>query len=96
MQKTSMYSTLLSRDRKNMTARDGILLIFLCLGIGQLSPQFGVDLLSKLHTKTLEKTKKSTGENSKNPTETAPRNCRFLSLVVVERVQIFRLKFQTC
>ena len=35
---------------------------------------------------TQQNLEKSTGENSKNPAETAPRNCRFLSLVVVECV----------
>ena len=44
---------------------------------------FGGDFLIKLH---LEKEGKSTGENSKNPVETAPRNLQIsLSLVVVER-----------
>ena len=36
--------------------------------------------------KTWRRRQRSTRENSKNPAETAPRNCRFLSLVVVERV----------
>ena len=35
-----------------------------------------------------EKGEKSTGENSKDPVETAPRICRLPSLVVVERVLI--------
>ena len=39
--------------------------------------------LTKLHREPGEKAKKSSGEP---PVETAPRNCRFLSLVVVERV----------
>ena len=39
--------------------------------------------LTKLHINTGEKAKKSSGEP---PVETAPRNCRFLSLVVVELV----------
>ena len=44
--------------------------------------------LAKLHRRPGEKgKKKTTGEkNLRNPVETAPRNCRFLSLVVVERV----------
>ena len=42
--------------------------------------------LTKLHSKPGEKETKSTGEISKNPVETAPRNYRFLSLVVVKRV----------
>ena len=33
--------------------------------------------LTKLHIHT--------GEKAKNPVETAPRNCRFLSLVVIKR-----------
>ena len=48
--------------------------------------------------KTWRKRENSTGENSKNPVETAPRNCIFLSLVVVERILISRIatcfKFQ--
>ena len=54
--------------------------------IGQFSPHFGaISVLN--YTENPEKhEKKSTGDNSKNPVETAPRNCRFLSLVVVEQV----------
>ena len=46
------------------------------------------DFLSKLHRKPGEKQGKHPLESipKKNPVETAPRNCRFLSLVVVERV----------
>ena len=60
--------------------------VFLHSEIGQISPRFGaVSLLNC--TENLEKKEKSTGENSKkNPLETAQRNCRFLSLVMVERV----------
>ena len=75
-------------NRKNHDShrRDRILRLFLCLEIGQFSPHFGaISLL--IYTVNLEKSeKKSTGENSKKSVETAPRNCRFLSLVVVERV----------
>ena len=40
------------------------------------------------YTETLERREKNPleRENSKSPVETAPRNCRFLSLVMVERV----------
>ena len=47
---------------------------------GKFYPHFGV--ISLLNCK------KSNGENSNNPVETATRNCRFLSLVMVERVLI--------
>ena len=73
-------------DRKNYDSHrhDRILRIFLRPEIGPFSPHHGaIPLLN--YTKNLEKKEKSTGENSKNPVETAPRNCRFLSLVVVER-----------
>ena len=42
----------------------------------------------KLHWKPGETGKQSTGENSENPVETVPQNCRFLSLVVVERASV--------
>ena len=71
-----------------MTARDvtGFCAFLLRPGIGQFSPHFGaISLLNK--TENLEKKeKKSTGENSENPVEKLPRNCRFLSLVVVKCV----------
>ena len=69
--------------RRVMAHQDSAL--FLRPEMGQFSPHFG----AKLRNKPGEKRKKSTGENSKNPMETAPRNCRFLSLVVVARVLIF-------
>ena len=50
------------------------------------SLEFWGRFLTKLHRKPGEKGKKSTGENWKNPVEKLPRNCGFLSLVVVERV----------
>ena len=75
---------------KTVTARDvtDSALFSLCPEIGQFSPHFGaISLVNSSTTQqTWRKGKKSTGENSKNPVETAPRNCRFLSLVVVERV----------
>ena len=58
--------------------------------IEQFSPHFGPMSLLNC-TENLEKQEKhlSTGENSRtNPVETAPRNCRFLSLIVVQRVLI--------
>ena len=52
------------------------------LDFSLLSPDFrGLVLLN--YTQILEKMEKSSGEA---PVETAPRNCRFLSLVVVELV----------
>ena len=47
---------------------------------------FWGDFLTNLHIKPGEREQKSTGQNSENPVERFPRNCRFLSLVVVERV----------
>ena len=41
---------------------------------------FWGDFLAKLHSIPGEKGNKSTGENSKTPVKTAPRNCRFLCL----------------
>ena len=72
--------------KKTMTARD-------VTGFCPFSPPgnratfstFGaISLLN--YTENLEKRKKSTGDNSKNPVEKLPRNYRFLSLVVVEDV----------
>ena len=69
--------------------RDRILRFFLCPEIGQFSPHSGaISLLNYTETPG-ERGKTSTGENSKtNPVETAPRDCRFLSLVMVERALI--------
>ena len=66
--------------------RDRILRLFLCPDITQISPHFWAISLPKCTANLEKKVKKSTGENSKNPVEKIPRNCRFLSLVVVERV----------
>ena len=73
-----------------MTAIDetGFYASFL-LEIGQLYPHFGAtsSLNYPENQITLEKMEKNPLENiCKNPMETAPRNCRFLSLVVVKRV----------
>ena len=73
-----------NRDPRNHDSQrlDKILRMFLGPEIGQFSAHFGA--LSIPHcTENLEK---STGENLKNPVETASQNCGFLSLVVVERV----------
>ena len=52
---------------------------------------------TQLHRKPWMKGEESTGENSKDPVEMAPRHCRFLSLVVVERGLSLRcLTFQSC
>ena len=64
--------------------RDRILRFFLRTEIGQIYPHLGSISLRNLHSKPGERGKKSTGENSKHPVETGPRNCRFLSLVLVE------------
>ena len=72
-----------------MTTTDvtGFYTFFLRPEIGRFSPHFGaISFLN--YTVQLEKREKSTEENSKNPVETARRNCRFLFLVVVERVLI--------
>ena len=72
-----------------MTARDMTgFYAFSPPGSRAIFSTFGGDFLTKLHTQPGQKGNKSTGENSKNPVETAPRNCRFLSLVVVERALI--------
>ena len=68
--------------------RDRILRIFLRLDIGQFLHTLGC-FSYQIAQKTWRNREKSTGENSKNPVETAPRNCRNLFLVVVEGVLIF-------
>ena len=82
---------LVFRDRKNHDSqrRDRIVRIFLRPEIGQFSPHFmnlvriqRIRLSYDTTQKTRRKRKKSTGENSRNPTEKAARNCRSLSLVV--------------
>ena len=70
---------------KNHDNRDRISLLFSLPGNRAIVSTFWGDFLMKLHSKSGE-TKKNTGENSKNPVETEPRSCRFLSLAVVERV----------
>ena len=42
--------------------------------------------LTKITQRSWRERKESTGEFSKNPVETAPRNCGLLSVVVVEHV----------
>ena len=53
-----------------------------------LRPETGnfLHFLTKLHSKPGEKGKSPLEKIQKNLVEIAPRNCRFLSLVVVERV----------
>ena len=74
----------LIRAEKTMTATDvtGFDAIF-STGFFATFSRFWGARLTKLHINTGEKAKKSSGEL---PVETAPRNCRFLSLVVVEHV----------
>ena len=79
----------MDQDQKTMTATDvtGFYAVFLRPEIGQFSPHPSGHFLTKLHRKPGEKGKKPLEKIQKNPEETAPRNCRFLSLVVVERVE---------
>ena len=74
-----------TRDRKNHDSQtcDRILCFCLCPEIGQYFPHFG--LISLLNcTENPKKHEESPLEKiQKNPVETAPRNCRFLSLVMV-------------
>ena len=69
---------------KTMTATDvtGFDAIFSTEFFATFS-RFSGARLTKLHIRYWRKSKKSSGEP---PVETAPRNCRFLSLVVVELV----------
>ena len=64
--------------------RDRILRFFLRPKIGRFSPYFGV-ISSLNYTEHLEKREKIRWRKFKNLVETAPRDCRFLSFVVVER-----------
>ena len=82
-----------SRDRKNHDSQrsDRILCFFAPPGDRAIFSTFCGDFLTKLHRELGEN-----GENNiplekiqKNPVETAPQNCSFLSLVVVERVLKF-------
>ena len=50
---------------------------------------FWLELFTKLHSKLGKKGKNPLEKNSKNPVEKIPLNCRFLSLVVVERALVF-------
>ena len=66
--------------------RDRILRFFSTLESEMFSTFGAISLLNYTET-SLERKEKFTGEDSKqNPVETVPRNCRFLSLVVVECV----------
>ena len=95
----SCLKTSISRDRKNhdRQRRDRILLFFLRPGHEAMLSTFWGHFLTKLHSKPGEKGKKktSTGENSQKSVKKLPRNCRFLSLVVVERVLNLACKFQS-
>ena len=64
--------------------RGRILHFFLRPDIGQFSPHLGAISLPN-YTRNLEKGENPLGK-SKNPVATVPRDCRFLSLVGVERV----------
>ena len=71
-----------------MTARDatGFYAFFSTCKFVQIFSTFCGDFLTKLHRKPGERGNNPLEKNEKNPVETAPRNCRILSLVVVERV----------
>ena len=73
-----------------MTARDvtGFYANFSARESGNFLHILGGVFFTELHIKPGEKGQTCTGENSKNPVETAGRNRRFLSLVVVKRVLI--------
>ena len=91
------------RDRRNHDTQDSTL--FLRLVIGQFSPQFGaISLLN--YAEPREKGKNPLEKKiQNNPEETAPpppKNCRSLSLVVVECVMtigkeiVTKLSFKEC
>ena len=88
----------LSQDRRNHDSQrhNRILRFSLRKQSGQCSPHFAaISLLD--YTVNLEEREKITGENSKNAVETAHQNCRFLSLVMVERVLIVSsFEFVSC
>ena len=69
---------------KTMTATDGTL--FSPLGNRAIFSTFWGHFLTKLHSEPGEKGKSPLEKIHKNPVETVPQNCRFLSLVVVESV----------
>ena len=78
--------TISGQDRKNHDShRRDRMTRFSPLDVLLLSPDFRGLVLLIAH-KYWRKSKKSSGEP---PVETAPRNCRFLSLVVVELVLKF-------
>ena len=78
---------LLGTPKKNMTARDvtAFWLLFSPPGDRAIFSTFWGDFLTKLDRKAGEKGENPLEKNQKNPVETASRNCRFLSLVVVGR-----------
>ena len=82
------FPVLNSGPKKTMTATDvtGFYALFSARKSGNFLYILGLFL--KLHSKPREKGKNPLEKIQKNPVETAPRNCRFLSLVVVERVLI--------
>ena len=79
---------MLNRDQKK-TARDATGFyafkdFFLRLEIGQFSPSFELVSVQNFHSEPGEKGENPLEKTQKNPVETAHRNCRFLSLVVVD------------
>ena len=75
-----------------MTARDVTDFTHFSLpGNRAIFSTFRVDFLTKLHIKPGERGKNPLEKTHKIQVETAPRNCRFLSLIVGERALIFVL-----
>ena len=87
---------ILCRDKKPMTATDvtGFYAFFSARKSAIFSTFWGHFL--KLHSKPGEKGKNPLEKIQRNPVETAPRNCRILSLVVVERVLSLALFWLFC
>ena len=88
------HSVYLSKPKKQLPGqkhhrRDKIYAFFSARQWGNDSTVWG-DSPAKLHRKPGEKGNEATGENSKNPVETAPRSCRFPSMVVVKCVWAFK------
>ena len=91
-----MLGSQINRDQKNHDSqrRDWIVRLFLRLAIREFSHILGRFPFFLAQKKTWRKEKNFHWRKKKNPVEMAPRQCRFLSLVVVERVLNKRLSFQ--
>ena len=81
------YSSPKSGPKNHDSQRhDRILRLFLRLEMGAIFSTIWGDFRTKLHRKPGEKGKNIHWRKQKNSVEKLPRNCRFLSLVAVERV----------